>query len=45
MAYIKLGWINEPNRKSKLGHPLTDDMVSARIAGCSTLFANMYDRE
>lgn len=45
MAYNKLGWINESTRKSKLGHPLTDDMVSSMIAGRSTLFANMYDRE
>lgn len=45
MAYNNLGWINAPTRKSKLGHPLTDEMVSAMAAGRSTLFANMFNRE
>lgn len=25
-----LGWINAPDRESKLGHPLTDEMVSSQ---------------
>lgn len=45
MAYNILGWINAPTRKSKLSHPLTDEMVSAMVTGHSTLFANMFNRE